>query len=76
MTDALRIDPRWKRFRYLLSTGEIVDVLSPYNSDSTDREAVLIEAGRRYGVDKERKIAGYAVLAAEEEEHKHDGGDQ
>lgn len=74
LTDAfsLRIEPRWTRHRYLLSDGHLIDVVSPYRADSKDREAVLTEAKRLFGADKDRKIEGVALLAEDHDEDQHD----
>lgn len=70
MTDdaepVLRIEPRWQRWRYLLDDGHVLDVDSPYRADSTDRDAVLDEAARRWGTRAERKIVGVAAVPAVE----------
>jgi len=59
----LEIAPRWNVHRYLFSDGYILDVRSPYNADSTDREAVLAEAARQFGPYAGRKIEGVARLS-------------
>lgn len=62
LDDVFTIEAQWKRFRYLLSDGRTIDVVSPYNAGSGDRTAVLVEAGRRFGPDNQRKIEGVATL--------------
>jgi hypothetical protein len=47
------IEPVIKRYRYMFAGGRIMDVSSPYQSNSTDREKVLIEAQRRWGGKKD-----------------------
>jgi hypothetical protein len=66
--DYLVIAPRWKAFRYLFSDGNTLDVKSPYNADSTDREAALAEARRQFGPHLDRKIEGVARLPEETDE--------
>ena len=47
------IDPVVRRYRYLFAGGRVMDVESPYRSDSSDRELVLKEAQRRWGGKKD-----------------------
>jgi hypothetical protein len=55
-----------KRYRYLFAGGKIMDVESPYRSDSSDREKVLDEAKRRWGGRKDDwRIEGVAVIDEE-----------
>lgn len=49
----LVIPPKVVRYRYLLTGGRTMDVDSPYGANSTDREAVLTEARRRWGGTKD-----------------------
>lgn len=50
-------------YRYMLTGGKILDVDSPYGSNSTDREKVLKEAQRRWGGKKDDwKIDGVSHL--------------
>jgi hypothetical protein len=61
--DVFVIEPVIKRFRYLLKGGYVMDVSSPYNANSYDRELVLKEALRRWGGKPENyKIEGVADL--------------
>jgi hypothetical protein len=62
------IEPVWTWHRYLLSGGRIMDVRSPYASNSTDREKVLKEAQRLWGGKKDDwKIEGSSWLPDREE---------
>lgn len=57
------IDPVWTWHRYLLTGGRIMDVRSPYHSNSTDRSLVLEEAKRLWGGRKDDwKIEGVTRL--------------
>lgn len=47
------IEPVIELYRYMFSGGRIMDVSSPYLSNSTDREKVLLEAQRRWGGKKD-----------------------
>ena len=47
------IEPVIRTYRYMFSGGKIMDVTSPYRSDSTDRGKVLEEAQRRWGGKKD-----------------------
>jgi len=51
--DLFVIEPIIKRYRYMFAGGRIMDVSSPYQSNSTDREKVLQEAQRRWGGKKD-----------------------
>jgi len=64
----LEIAPRMSVYRFLLSDGNVLDVRTPYRADSTDREAVLAEARRRFGPHIDRKIEGVARLPEETDE--------
>ena len=63
------IDPVIKRWRYLFEGGKIMDVDSPYGSNSVDREAVLKEAQRRWGGKKDDwRIMGCAEIKGTDSE--------
>lgn len=47
------IEPVIERYRYMFAGGRIMDVSSPYQSNSTDRGKVLAEAHRRWGGKKD-----------------------
>ena len=62
------IKPVVERYRYLFRGGRTMDVESPYNASSIDREAVLLEAHRRWGGKKDDwQIAGVTTIREEEE---------
>jgi hypothetical protein len=61
------IEPIIERYRYMFAGGRIMDVTSPYRSDSTDRGKVLEEAQRRWGGKKDDwRIEGSTRLTIEE----------
>lgn len=61
------IEPIIERYRYMFAGGHIMDVTSPYRSDSNDRGKVLIEAQRRWGGKKDDwRIEGSTRLTIEE----------
>jgi hypothetical protein len=66
--DLFVIEPVIKRYRYMFAGGRIMDVCSPYQSNSTDREKVLQEAQRRWGGKKDDwRIEGSTMLPDAEE---------
>jgi len=61
------IEPVIERYRYMFAGGRIMDVTSPYRSDSNDRGKVLVEAQRRWGGKKDDwRIEGSTRLTIEE----------
>lgn len=52
------IEGEWERWRYLITGGDTLDVISPNRSNSKDRDVVLQLAAQRYGVDETRRIEG------------------
>ena len=61
------IEPVIELYRYMFAGGRILDVSSPYRSDSNDRGKVLLEAQRRWGGKKDDwRIEGSTRLTIEE----------
>lgn len=65
----LVIEPEYRNYRYLFSDGNVLDVSSPYQANSNDREKALAEADRRWGKKVsvrgsmgDRKIEGVSLL--------------
>jgi len=52
-TSVFVIEPINRRYRYMFRGGKLMDVISPYAANSTDREKVLEEAKRRWGGKKD-----------------------
>jgi hypothetical protein len=60
------IAPIIRRYRYMFRGGRTMEVTSPYRMDSTDREAVLLEAQRRWGGKKDDwQIVGSTEIVGE-----------